>query len=86
MVCRLMWSFAQYSLRFSCANLDSSSCSANVSVADSPFVVQRTDAVDVVEKSPKFGDALPIEPIGMYQLLCILRGVSLRECCLMYLL
>lgn len=36
---------------------------ANVSVSDSPFAVQRTDAVDVVEKSPKPGDALPIDPI-----------------------
>ncbi|XP_034233082.1 inorganic pyrophosphatase [Thrips palmi] len=36
---------------------------ANVTVGDSPFAVQRSDAVDVVEKSPKPGDALPIEPI-----------------------
>nr|QBH74119.1 inorganic pyrophosphatase [Frankliniella cephalica] len=36
---------------------------ANVTVADSPFVIQRGDAQDVVDKSPQPGPAQPIEPI-----------------------
>lgn len=59
---------AVFPLQFPCVYLILSHplCSANVSVGDSPFAIQRTDAVDVVEKSPKPGDALPIEPIGMW--------------------
>jgi len=36
---------------------------ANVSVSDSPFVIQRKDAQDVVDKSLQPGPALPVEPI-----------------------
>lgn len=42
------------------------SCSANVGNPDSPFVIQRKDAQDIVDKSPAPGAALPIEPIGLY--------------------
>ena len=36
---------------------------ANVSVSDSPFVIQRKDALAVLEKSPEPTSALPVDPI-----------------------
>lgn len=59
-------SIIKFVLNRAVVNVNFHFLSANVTVSDSPFIIQRKDAQDVVDKSLQPGSALPVEPIGMY--------------------